>query len=110
MEILSYLFIIMLILLGTPLFVAMSLLGLCAYFFADIPGAGMVVEIYRMASAPTLLAIPLFTVAGHIMAESGSPQRLFRLAQVSLGQFRGEWPWPLWWFVPFSLPLLVLAG
>ena len=89
MELLSYLAILSLAILGLPLFVAMSLFGLCAYLFADAPGATMAVEIYRMASTPTLLAIPLFTLAGHVMAESKSPQRLLRLAQVCLGGIPG---------------------
>ena len=67
----------------------MALFGLTAYFFTDSPGASVAVEIYRMTSAPTLLAIPLFTFAGHVMAESQSPQRLLRLAQSSVGQFPG---------------------
>ena len=89
MEIFSYILIIFLAILGTPLFVIMSLLGLSAYFFADTPGASMAVEIYRMASNPTLLSIPLFTFAGFLMAESSSPKRLLRLAQASLGWLPG---------------------
>ena len=89
MEILSYLFIIFLAILGTPLFVVMSLLGLSAYFFAGTPGASMAVEIYRMARSPTLLSIPLFTLAGSLMAKSGSPERLLRFAQAGLGWLPG---------------------
>ena len=89
MEALSYLLIILLGLLGVPLFVVMALLGLTAYLFADIPGASMAVEIYRMASSPTLVAIPLFTFAGYVMAESGSPQRLLRLGKAALGHIPG---------------------
>ena len=92
MEIACYLLILVLAVLGTPLFVVMSLFGLCAYFFADAPGATMAVEVYRIASSPTLLAIPLFTFAGYIMAESQSSHRLLRLARASLGQLPGGLP------------------
>ena len=89
MEFLGYLCILLLAAAGLPLFVSILLLGLTAYFFADSPGASMAVEIYRMANAPTLLAIPLFTLAGHVVAESQSPKRLLRLAQALLGPFPG---------------------
>ena len=89
MEVLCYLIIFLLAILGIPLFIIMSLFGLTAYFFADIPGASMAVEIYRMASAPTLLAIPLFTLAGYVIAESQSPKRLLSLAQSVLGGIPG---------------------
>ena len=89
MEVLSYLLIIALAVLGVPLFAVMALLGLSAYFFSSSPLASVAVEIYRMANAPTLLAIPLFTFAGHLMAESSSPQRLLRLARSALGWLPG---------------------
>lgn len=89
MEILSYLLILLLAALGVPLFVVLSLFGLTAYFFADIPTAGVAIEIYRMTAAPTILAIPLFTFAGYVIAESQSPKRLLNLAQAFLGGLPG---------------------
>src|SRR5690606_36283475 len=47
------------------------------------------VVIYRISSAPTFLTIPLFTLAGYLMAESGSPKRLLRLADAALGWLPG---------------------
>ena len=92
--------------LGTPLFIVMSLLGLSAYFFAGTSGASMAVEIYRMAGNPTLLSIPLFTFAGSLMAKSGSPKRLFTFGPSRSWMVAG-WGWPLY---PLSsvlfLPLL----
>jgi C4-dicarboxylate transporter DctM subunit len=89
LEVLSYLSILLLAVLGTPIFVVMSLFALSAFHFADVPGSAMVVEIYRLANAPTLLTIPLFTFAGYLMAESKSPQRLLNLANACLGKFPG---------------------
>lgn len=89
MDILLYLVILILAVLGTPIFVVMTLFALSAFTFADEPISGIAVEIYRLANAPTLLTVPLFTFAGYMMAESKSPQRLLNLANAMLGKFPG---------------------
>lgn len=76
-------------LLGTPLFVIMGLSALAAFSFTDVDSSAIAVEIYRIASAPTLLTIPLFTFAGYLMAESQSPKRLLRFADAALGWMPG---------------------
>ncbi len=90
--------IILLALLGTPLFAIIGLAGLIAFYFADIDTAAIFIELYRVASAPTLIAIPLFTFAGFILAESKTPQRLTRLSQTLLGG------------IPGGVPLVVLLA
>jgi len=40
---------------------------------------------YRLASQPVLLAIPLFTVSGYFLAESKAPQRIVALASALIG-------------------------
>lgn len=89
MDILAYIGILLLAILGTPIFVIMTLFALTAFHFAGEPASGITVEIYRIASAPTLLTVPLFTFAGYMMAESKSPQRLLNLANAMLGKFPG---------------------
>ena len=89
MELLSYILILIVALLGTPIFIVMGLFSLVAFYFAEIESSAVIVEIYRLASAPTLLTIPLFTFAGYMMAESKSPARLLRLAQAGLGWMPG---------------------
>ena len=84
--------IIVLALLGVPLFAIIGLAGLVAYHYADLDSAGIFIELYRVASSPTLIAIPLFTLAGFIMAESKTPQRLARLSQCYLGGIPGGVP------------------
>lgn len=81
--------IIFLALLGTPLFVVMSLAALGAFTLSGVDVSAVAVEIYRLSSAPTLLTIPLFTFAGYIMAESKAPARLLRLADAALGWLPG---------------------
>lgn len=68
-------------LLGVPLFVIMGLGALAAFSLVQVDTSAIAVEMYRIASSPTLLPIPLFTFAGYLMAESKSPQRLLQLTQ-----------------------------
>ena len=81
--------IIFLAIIGTPIFVIMGLVALTAFTFAGIEVSAVAVEIYKVASAPTLLTIPLFSFAGYMMAESQTPKRLFRLADAALGWMPG---------------------
>jgi len=89
MEILSYIGILFLAIIGTPIFVILSLFSLVAFSFTGTTTGTIAAEIYKLASAPTLLTIPLFTFAGYIMAESGAPKRLLKLAEASLGWLPG---------------------
>lgn len=86
---LAYLGIFALAAIGTPLFLIMTILALTAFTFAEVDTSAVAIEIYRLASAPTLLTIPLFTFAGYMMAESQTPKRLLRLAHASLGWLPG---------------------
>jgi C4-dicarboxylate transporter DctM subunit len=81
--------IIFLAILGTPLFIIMSLAALVAFTFSGVEVSAVAQEFYRISSAPTLMTIPLFTFAGYLMAESKSPQRLLKLAETGLGWLPG---------------------
>ena len=67
----------------------MAALALTAFYFSGVEPSAVAVEIYRIASAPTILTIPLFTFAGYVMAESKAPLRLLRLSQALLGWMPG---------------------
>jgi len=92
MTLLTVIGIIVLALMGVPLFAIIGLAGLVAFHYAEIDSAGIFIELYRVASSPTLIAIPLFTFAGFIMAESKTPERLTRLSQGYLGGIPGGVP------------------
>ena len=83
------LFILYLAMIGVPLFIIMGLSALSAFYLAGIDTSAVAVEIYRIAHAPTILTIPLFTFAGYLMAESGSPRRLLRIADAAFGWIPG---------------------
>lgn len=89
MSIIAYSSIFILALLGAPIFAVMSALALTAFYFSGIELSAVAVEIYRLASAPTILTIPLFTFAGYVLAESKAPVRLLRLSQALLGWMPG---------------------
>lgn len=81
--------IVFLTVLGVPLFIIMSLAALVAFSFSGVQISAVAQEFYRISSAPTLVTIPLFTLAGYLMAESRSPQRLLRLVETGLGWMPG---------------------
>src|SRR4030042_1683832 len=74
---------------GTPLFVIFSAIALLAFFAADIHSSAVIVELYRLSSMPILPAIPLFTFAGYLLAESGTPKRLVNLTRDFFGWIPG---------------------
>ena len=83
------LFFCLLMLLGAPLFVVISGLALCLMYLGGIDSSAVIIEMYRMATTPVLIAIPLFTFAGYLLSESGAPGRLVRLSDALLGWLPG---------------------
>jgi len=80
---------ILLALLGMPIFAVLALVSLVTYHSAGISASSITVEMYRLAEAPLLIAIPMFTFVGYLLAESGAPQRLVRLSQSLVGWLPG---------------------
>ena len=83
------LFFCLLMLLGVPLFVVISGLALSLLYLNQIDSSAVIIEMYRMATTPILVAIPLFTFAGYLLSESGAPRRLVRLSHALLGWLPG---------------------
>lgn len=82
--------IILLTLYGTPLFVIIASIALIGFHAADIDAMAMIIELNRMAQQPVLLAIPLFTFAGYLLAESKTPIRLVNFSKAALGWMPGS--------------------
>jgi C4-dicarboxylate transporter, DctM subunit len=80
---------LILALFGTSLFVIIAAIALLAFHFADIDSSAFIIELYRLASQPVILAIPLFTFAGYLLAESNTPKRLVALSRAFFGWFPG---------------------
>jgi tripartite ATP-independent transporter DctM subunit len=75
--------------IGVPLFALLGGLALFLFHQAHIAPAALIIELSRLADMPSLIAIPLFTFAGYLLAESKAPQRLLRLAEASLSWLPG---------------------
>ncbi|MBC6941357.1 MAG: TRAP transporter large permease [Xanthomonadales bacterium] len=75
--------------LGAPLWALLAAVALLGFHAAGQEGVAVAVEFYRLADMPALIAIPLFTLAGYLLAESRAPQRLVRLSNALLGWLPG---------------------
>ena len=82
-------FLLTLTLLGTPLFIIMAATAMVAFFLTDIELSAVAIEIYKLTGQSSIATIPLFTFAGQLLAQSGTPRRLTRLAEASLGWMPG---------------------
>ena len=76
---------VLLILLGAPLFAVIAAGAFWSFYQADIDLQAIAIEFYGIAEMPILLAIPLFTFAGYLLSESDAPKRLVRLTSALLG-------------------------
>lgn len=102
--------IVLLALLGVPLFAIIGLSALVSFYNADIDTAAIFVELYRVASNPTLIAIPLFTFSGFILAHGKTPERLTRIAQTVLRGAPGGIPMAILMACAFFTALTGASG
>jgi len=75
--------------LGGPLFVLLGGIALVFFMRDAVPIAAVPAETYRLAVSPTLAAIPLFTLAGYLLAEGHASSRLLRVFRALLGWMPG---------------------
>jgi C4-dicarboxylate transporter DctM subunit len=76
-------------LLGTPLFAVLAGFSALLFWRGGLPLAALAVDHYRTVVNPTLPAIPLFTLAGYLLAESRAPQRLIEVFDALFGRLQG---------------------
>lgn len=75
--------------LGAPIFVMLGGAALILFWGEGTPISSISITHYSMVTNPTLPTVPLFTLAGYFLAEGGASNRLIRVFQALLGQFRG---------------------
>jgi len=80
---------IALALIGLPLFAVIGAGSLLYAQQSHLDAALLIIELNRLATSPNLTTIPLFTLAGVILAAGGAPQRLIRLFNALLGWLPG---------------------
>ncbi len=83
------LLLVVLALFGAPLFVIFGAVAMLAFAGAGINPSVIMVDLNRIFMNPTLVAIPLFTFAGYMLAESKAPTRLVNLARAVFGSIPG---------------------
>ena len=70
---------------GAPLFTIILAAALLGFYNNEVDLSVIAIEIYRIASTPILLALPLFTFAGYLLAEGKTSTRLVKLASAFIG-------------------------
>ena len=80
---------VLLALFGTPLYAVFGAVAMLAFVGQEISPSVIMVDLNRIFTNPTLVAIPLFTFAGFMLAESKSPTRMVNLARAFFGAIPG---------------------
>lgn len=83
--IVSSLLLIVLAILGAPLFSIIATSAMLGFRRDETDLMNMAIELLGLAELPFLTAIPLFTFAGYILSESDAPKRLVRMTGAMLG-------------------------
>jgi tripartite ATP-independent transporter DctM subunit len=74
---------------GTPIYIVLGSLAVLLFAVDGVPLASISVEAYRIASNPILPTIPLFTLAGTVLAAGNASSRLVRLFEAWFGWMPG---------------------
>jgi C4-dicarboxylate transporter, DctM subunit len=83
------LLLVLLALFGTPLFAIFGAIAMLAFHAEGISTSVIMVDLNRIFTNPTLVAIPLFTFAGYTLAASNAPTRVVNLARALFGSIPG---------------------
>ena len=83
------LLLMVLALLGLPLFVTIAAAALWLFHADGLDLQILAIEMNRLASMPVLVAMPLFTFAGTLLAEGQTPRRIIDVARAMVGRRRG---------------------
>jgi tripartite ATP-independent transporter DctM subunit len=75
--------------LGAPIFAILGGAAVVLFMSDGITPAAILIETYSLSVSPTLPAIPLFTLAGFILAEGRASERLLRVFRALFGWIPG---------------------
>ena len=87
--VLSFLFLILTILLGFPIFLSICISSILVIFAMGLPLSLVITKIFGGIDSFTLMAIPFFILAGNIMTEAKITDRIVDFADSLVGRFRG---------------------
>ena len=77
---------------GAPIFIGLGGMAILFFWRDWTPLSAISAETYRIVVSPTLPTIPLFTLAGYILAESKASERLVKLFRSLFGWIPGGTP------------------
>jgi C4-dicarboxylate transporter DctM subunit len=87
--ILAAILLIVLVAMGLPLFVGTMGAAMLGLYGNGVDLTAIPIEIVRLGNAPVLLAIPLFTLAGYLLAKGKTAERLVTFSRSLLGWMPG---------------------
>ena len=96
--------------LGMPIYAAIGGLTLLLFWQEGTPLSAVPGEAYRMSTSPMLPALPLFTLAGYILAEGNASRRLLRLFSTMVGWIPGGLAVVVTLLLAFFTPLTGASG
>ncbi len=89
MIILMVILLLILVFMGLPLFIGLLAAAMLGLYVNQVEFTAIVIEIFRLANSPVLLAIPLFTFTGYLLAEGNTGARMVRFSRSLLGWLPG---------------------
>jgi tripartite ATP-independent transporter DctM subunit len=75
--------------LGAPIFAILGGAAVVLFMIDGVTPAAVLIETYALSTSPTLPAIPMFTLAGFLLAEGGASARLLRVFRAWFGWIPG---------------------
>jgi len=82
-------FVIAFALLGVPMFVVFGALAMLAYQSSGIDFSVVIGELTRLTGMPMLQALPMFALAGYVLAGSRASERLLKITRAAFGWMPG---------------------
>ncbi len=80
---------VLIALVGAPLFTTLAAGALVTSYASEISPDILIIEMNRLASSPNMIALPLFILAGIIMANGGAAKRLVAFYRANFGFLPG---------------------
>jgi tripartite ATP-independent transporter DctM subunit len=96
--------------LGLPIFAALGGAALLLFWCEGIGAAAVSEEAYRLSASEALPVIPLYTLAGYLLAEGGSGRRLLRTFTAVVGWLPGSLAVASTLLLAFFTPLTGASG
>ena len=77
--------VVLMALLGAPLFVVILAAAMLGFLATGVPLASAAISVYEITHQPLLVALPFFTFAGYLMARADTSERLMALTRALFG-------------------------